>query len=78
MTTADLKAALDVLRLSGRDLAGLLGCSRTLPDAWLAGRSPTPESVAGWLRAYAAAQTKLDARHPAPRDWRQRRRSGAA
>lgn len=44
-----LQSSLDALGWTAPTLARMLGCHRTLPQAWLSGRAAVPPQVQGWL-----------------------------
>jgi len=69
MTPERLRAALDELCWSQRDLASLLPCNERLVRRWVAGEAGIPPDVAGWIA------TRLDVHraHPPPTDWKRRR-----
>ena len=49
MTSLDLRAALQSLGWSGRDLARRCGVGEGTPRNWLSGRYPIPPAIAEWL-----------------------------
>ncbi len=66
MTPAALRAALDALRWSPRDLAEALNCDNRLVRRWVAGHIGTPPSLAAWLIGLQAAHRAA----PPPKHWR--------
>ena len=68
MTSPQFRAALAHLGWSLRQLAGMLGCSVTLPAKWATGRASVPPAVAVWLARLAAYHEAC----PAPEVWRVR------
>lgn len=66
MTPDALRAALDALRWSPRDLAEALNCDNCLVRRWAAGHIGSPPSVVTWLIGLQAAHRAA----PPPKHWR--------
>ena len=65
MDATGLRAALEALQWSQRQLGRYLGCGERLARSWASGAVPVPDSVAVWLTRLAMAHTDL----PYPRGW---------
>jgi hypothetical protein len=71
MTISRYKQCLETLRLSGREVARILGASRRLPETWALGRQSVPPKVAAWLEECARVREE-NPYPPPPRNWRRR------
>jgi hypothetical protein len=69
------RRCLEMLRLSHRELAAILGCSEPLPGLWAIGQRSVPPAVAAWLEACVAVRNEHPYPRP-PRGWRRSRRGG--
>ncbi len=71
MTVSRYKHCLALLRLSGRDVARILGSSRRLPEVWALGAQTVPPKVEAWLEACTRVREE-NPYPPPPRNWRRR------
>lgn len=67
MTPASLKATLDRLGWSARQLSITVGLSPRAASNWLLGRSPVPANIASWLERQADAHEQAMRDDPPPR-----------
>jgi hypothetical protein len=68
MTPTRYRECLEILGLSQRGLAPIIGCSDRLTRGWATGRSDIPVGVAEWLEEWVAIRQA----HPdplPPEDW---------
>lgn len=68
MTTDELRAALEAMHWSQRELSVIIGCNDRLIRRWATGQAKIPEVIAEWLATLAATHFA----NPPPEDWKSR------
>ena len=74
MNATRYRRCLDLLGLSQRGLAPLLGCSDRLTREWATGKADVPPTIAAWLEANVRAlraDPEVELTRP-PADWRRK------
>ncbi len=69
MPPAVLRACMDSLGYTWRQVARMLQCDDRLVRRWMSGKFPVPDPVADWIERVLAARDAEAAKVPAPGPW---------